>query len=75
MAINDDVPTPEPVTAALARLPGIQAKVQEARRRAELGESITPAQLARQLSELEAWLADLAVAITKRRNYGCRTER
>jgi hypothetical protein len=74
MAINDDAPAPSPVAAVLARLPAIQAKIQEARRRAELGESITPAQLARQLAELEVWLADLAVAITERRNRGSRAE-
>jgi hypothetical protein len=75
MAIDDDAPAPEPVAATLARLPGIQAKVQEARWRAELGESITPTQLAHQLAELESWLGDLAAAITRRRNHGSRAER
>lgn len=75
IAIDEDAPTPTPVAAVLARLPAIQAQVQEARRRAELGECITPAQLARQLAELDAWLGDLAVAVTQRRNPGSRAGR
>jgi hypothetical protein len=64
MAVNDDAPA----SAVLARLHAIQAQIREARRRAELGESITPRQYAHQLAELDGWLEDLAAAIGQRRN-------
>jgi hypothetical protein len=67
---DNDGAARESISAVLARLPTIQASIQEARQRAELGESITHAQLARQFAELDEWLGDLAAAIAERRVPG-----